>query len=94
MLKRISFYVYVFYCFEVGVFLLLAPWLLPHVWDQNYFVFVYPKLKAVFVSGYFRGAVSGIGVLNIMLAVSEIWRREKNKSEHSQTGNIQSHNGT
>jgi hypothetical protein len=79
MLKKISFYFYVFYCFEVGIFLITAPWLLPNVWETNYFFFKYPQLKSIFLNAYFRGAVSGIGLLNILLAISEVIHREKVK---------------
>jgi hypothetical protein len=79
MLKKIYFYFYVFYCFEVGIFLMTAPWLLPNVWENNYFFFVWPKMKAIFLSGYFRGAVSGMGLLNVVLAVSEVLQRERTK---------------
>ena len=79
MLKKISFYFYVFYCFEVGIFLMTAPWLLPNVWETNYFFFVMPKLKPIFLNPYFRGAVTGVGFLNVYLAVSEVIQREKTK---------------
>jgi hypothetical protein len=79
MLKKISFYFYVFYCFEVGIFLITAPWFLPNVWENNYFFFVFPKLKSIFLNAYFRGAVSGVGVLNLLLAVSEVVQRERSK---------------
>jgi hypothetical protein len=79
MLKKISFYFYVFYCFEVGIFLMTAPWLLPNVWENNYFFFLFPKLKSIFLNGYFRGAVSGVGFLNILLAISEVVQRERAK---------------
>jgi len=79
MLKKISFYFYVFYCFEVGIFLMTAPWLLPNVWENNFFFFYWPKLKSIFLNAYFRGAVSGVGLLNIILAISEVLAREKAK---------------
>ena len=56
-----------------------APWFLPNVWENNYFFFVAPKLKALFLNAYFRGAVSGVGFLNVMLAISEVIQREKTK---------------
>jgi hypothetical protein len=79
MLKKISFYFYVFYCFEVGIFLLVAPWWLPQIWEQNFFFFFMPSLKSVFLNGYFRGAVSGLGLLNILLGVIEIFENERSK---------------
>ena len=79
MLKKLSFYFYVFYCFEVGIFLIAAPWFLRNVWENNYFFFIAPGLKAIFLNAYFRGAVSGIGFLNVVLAIYEVIQREKTK---------------
>jgi len=79
MLKKFSFYFYVFYCFEVGIFLMTAPWLLPNVWENNLFFFYIPKLKGVFLNPYFRGAITGVGLLNVVLAISEVLAREKSK---------------
>jgi len=77
LLKKISFYFYVFYCFEVGIFLLVVPWKLPQVWEQNYFFAIVPQLKIVFLNGFFRGAVSGLGLVNICLGIFEIIERER-----------------
>jgi hypothetical protein len=79
MLKRLTFYFYVFYCFEVGIFLLVAPWWLPQIWNQNYFFVVAPHLKDIFLNGFFRGAVSGLGILNLFLGIAEIMQYEKEK---------------
>jgi hypothetical protein len=79
MLKKVSFYFFVFYCFEVGIFLLVAPWYLPQIWEQNYFFFYAPELKQLFLNGYFRGAVSGLGLLNILLGIFEIIQNEQSK---------------
>ena len=79
MLRRLSFYFYVFYCFEVGIFLLVVPWWLPLVWEQNYFFFLAPSVKPLFLNGYIRGAVSGLGVVNIMVGVSELIRDERSR---------------
>jgi hypothetical protein len=78
-MKKLSFYVYVFYCFEIGIFLLLVPWWLPQVWEQNYFFFIVPSLKALFLNGFFRGAISGLGIFNIFLGVAEIVQHEHTK---------------
>jgi hypothetical protein len=79
MLKRLSFYIYIFYCFEVGLFLIVAPWWLPQVWEDNYFFFFIPKLKLIFMNGFFRGGVSGIGIINIYLGIVEIVQNERRK---------------
>lgn len=80
MLHRLSFYFYVFYCFEVGIFLIVVPWWLPQVWEDNYFYFLIPALKPLFLNGFFRGAVSGLGVVNILLGIVEVIQNERVKA--------------
>lgn len=63
---------YIFFCFEVGTFLLLFPWL--DLWNNNFFSHVGPIWDAVWRSPYFRGAVSGLGLLNIWISFSELFR--------------------
>ena len=79
MARKFSFYLYLFYCFEIGIFLVAAPWWIPQVWEQNYFFFLVPGLKKIFMNGFFRGAISGLGVLNILLAIDEIIQHERVK---------------
>ncbi len=55
---------------EVGFILLVVPW--SSYWDRNFFAQAWPPLHAVLTSNYVRGAVSGLGVVNVMAAVGEI----------------------
>lgn len=64
--------VYVFFCFEIGVFLILFPWL--ELWDQNYFSSLGPAWSNLWNSPYFRGAVSGLGVVDIGISFAEMFR--------------------
>ena len=59
--------------FEMGALLLYLPW--SGYWEQNYFLSHYPSLIRVVLHPSFRGAVSGIGVLDILLAISWIGSR-------------------
>ena len=52
--------------FEMGALLLYLPWSI--YWEQNYFLSHYPVLMRIALHPSFRGAVSGIGVLDILLA--------------------------
>jgi len=56
--------------FEMGAMLLYLPWSL--YWEQNYFLSHFPSLMPIVLHPSFRGAVSGIGVLDILLAVGWI----------------------
>ncbi len=67
---KVLFVVYVLYCLEVGVFLVIYPWILS--WEQNFLLYQFPFLKALFLNFFFRGAVSGLGVANIILGAWEI----------------------
>ena len=56
----------------VGVVLLVAPWTV--LWDANYLLGPYPAVRAVVLNAYMRGTVSGLGLVNIVLAVHEARR--------------------
>ena len=59
--------------FEMGALLLYLPWSI--YWEQNYFLSHYPSLMPVVLHPSFRGAVSGLGFLDILLAVGWIGAR-------------------
>ena len=67
------FVLYVLVCLEVGVFLVLVPW--SAIWERNYFLETYPTLRPVLLSPALRGAVCGLGVANIYVAVTEVLHR-------------------
>ena len=56
--------------FEVGFVLILVPW--SPFWDRNYFAQHVPLVEALITNDFFRGAVSGLGVLNILTGIGEI----------------------
>ena len=56
----------------VGVFLTFVPW--TAFWDSNYLLQPYPALRLVVLSPFARGTVSGLGLLNIVLAVHEAYQ--------------------
>ena len=60
-------------CFEMGALLLYLPWTV--FWEQNYFLSHFPSLMPIALHPSFRGIVSGIGVLDIMLAFGLIGSR-------------------
>lgn len=60
--------------FEMGALLLYLPWSV--YWENNYFLSHYPWLMRVVLHPFFRGAVSGIGVLDILLAIGWIGSRQ------------------
>jgi hypothetical protein len=52
--------------FEMGALLLYLPW--SSFWEQNYFLSHFPQLMPLVLHPSFRGIVSGIGVLDILVA--------------------------
>ncbi|MGB8474098.1 MAG: hypothetical protein WCE61_08450 [Candidatus Acidiferrum sp.] len=60
-------------CFEMGALLLYLPW--SGFWEQNFFLLHFPSLIRLVLHPAFRGAVSGVGILDIILAVSFIGSR-------------------
>ena len=60
-------------CFEMGAMLLYLPW--TGYWEQNYFLVHHPVLMPFFLHPSFRGIVSGIGLLDVVLAFNLIASR-------------------
>ncbi len=71
MLNRILFIIYILYCFEVGIFLLIFPWM--EVWSENAILSYFPVLiQELLLSNYARGAISGLGLVNLFLGIREV----------------------
>ena len=69
-ISKALFVVYVLYCLEVGIFLVIYPWIIS--WEQNFLLYQFPLLKGLFLNFFFRGAVSGLGIANIILGAWEV----------------------
>ncbi len=50
----------------VGIVLILAPW--SDLWEMNYVLQLHPAVRAVMLSAFTRGAVTGLGLVNVLLA--------------------------
>ncbi|MDP2053402.1 MAG: hypothetical protein Q8L75_07195 [Acidobacteriota bacterium] len=48
----------------------MIPW--STFWERNYFVEWSPALEAVLTSNYLRGAISGLGLVNIAVGLVEL----------------------
>jgi hypothetical protein len=59
-------------CFEVGVFLLVFPWM--DAWNQNWFPSQHIWLLDLWESNFFRGALTGLGAINIYISFAEMMR--------------------
>jgi hypothetical protein len=58
------------YFLEVGLVLVLVPW--SPFWDRNYFAIAFPALRDVLSNHYMRGAVSGLGIVNLLMGFDEL----------------------
>ena len=56
----------------VGIIVFLLPW--RPIWNDNSLLNHWPLLATVLMSGAVRGIVSGLGLLNIWVAVSAVFR--------------------
>lgn len=79
MVERLTVIFFVILCFLLGFYLILAPWdALFGPWGENYLlVFVsdkagFPIIQKTIASTWFRGAVTGLGVLNMVIAFWEM----------------------
>ena len=79
MVERLTVVFFILLCLLLGVYLILAPWdALFGPWGENYLlVFLSDKTGAPIIqrtvaSTWFRGAVTGLGVMNLLIAFWEI----------------------
>lgn len=78
MVEKLTVIFFIILCLLLGFYLILAPWdTLFGRWADNYLlVFVadnagFPVLQKTVASNWFRGAVTGLGVLNLLIAFWE-----------------------
>jgi hypothetical protein len=62
-------------CLEAGVLLVFLPW--SPYWDNNFFLQRFPELVPILLSPFLRGAVTGLGLLDVFLAGSIFIGRSK-----------------
>src|SRR5262245_40639785 len=78
MSVKLTIVFFILICFEIGILLVILPWVPSPSWSENYLLVLaadkihWPWLALAMKSGYARGAVTGLGLLNILLGVWEI----------------------
>lgn len=60
------------FAFEIGIFLVTFPWI-DYYWKMNYLK-TFPALREVWDDPYFRGALTGLGLVNIYVGCWELVR--------------------
>jgi hypothetical protein len=79
---KIASLLFALFCFELGAFLVVFPW--TSFWDHHYFSWIAPDSperlalsqwwRSFWLSPAFRGAVSGIGLVNLYIAFVSVFR--------------------
>jgi hypothetical protein len=59
--------------FDLGLLVILLPW--SPIWESNSLLTRYPLLIPYLLNGYVRGAISGLGVLDVVMAADALFRR-------------------
>jgi hypothetical protein len=72
-LQRVFVIVYVLFCIELGLVLMVLPWMTGY-WFSGGWLAQWPELRNLLQSGFVRGAVSGLGLLDIWLGIMEAVR--------------------
>jgi hypothetical protein len=55
--------------FELGIVLIFLPWSSQY-WDHNFFLGRYPELIRILLHPAVRGMISGLGILDILVAIN------------------------
>jgi hypothetical protein len=58
------------FALEIGAFLVVFPWM--DSWTLNHFPTFVPALEGLWDDPYFKGAVSGLGLVNLYVAASQL----------------------
>ncbi len=69
---KVSALVFVVFCLELGLFLLIFPW--TDGWEGNFFSSLIPEWHRYWESSYVRGAISGIGIVDLYICFVEAVR--------------------
>ena len=64
--------IFIVFCMELGMFLVIFPW--SDFWDRSFFFSLAPQWSLYWDNAYLRGAVSGLGLVNVYISLVEIFR--------------------
>jgi len=78
-LQRLSLFILVLFCVYLGAIVAWLPWW-TSAWDENPFFLAHPQLWAFLRLGPVRGIISGLGLLDIWVGISEAVHYRENRS--------------
>jgi uncharacterized BrkB/YihY/UPF0761 family membrane protein len=64
---------FIIFTVEIGLFLVIVPWM-EETWSLNTFQELSPVLQTIWIDPYFRGAITGLGLVNVYIALHEVVR--------------------
>lgn len=67
-MQRIWVMVFVLFCLEVGIVLIVGPW--TPAWRDNSLSTGFPALHEFLMNGFVRGAISGVGLVDFWIGIS------------------------
>ena len=70
-LQRLSLAVLVVFCLYLGGLITVLPWW-KDMWDRNGLLLEFPALRGYLLRGPVRGLVSGLGLLDMWIGISEL----------------------
>jgi hypothetical protein len=70
--QKVSAIVFIAFCLEVGLYLVIVPW--TDSWERNYFSNIFATMPEYWNNVYTRGAISGLGAVNLYVSLVEIFR--------------------
>lgn len=71
-MNRLLAVAFILFCFEIGLFLVFVPW--SALWENNVLLTYWPSLRGFLLNNFVRGAVSGLGVIDVVLGLFELGR--------------------
>ena len=71
-MSRLLAVAFILFCFEIGLFLVFVPW--SQLWEHNVLLAYSLHLRGLLLNNFVRGAVSGLGVVDLVLGFSELGR--------------------
>jgi hypothetical protein len=69
-MNRLLAVAFILFCFEIGLFLVFVPW--STLWESNVLLTYSFSLRNLLLNNFVRGAVSGLGLIDIALGLSEL----------------------
>jgi hypothetical protein len=53
------------------------------IWEANTLLFQYPAVRPVLMNNFFRGAVSGLGIINLFIGCMEVMNFARRRNSQS-----------